>query len=72
MYGVDLDAPPSITPDSIVTVPNVQVDNEETYLTALQHIDPLSPDHDDDYGINCYITVIESLNGIVTEINNDH
>ena len=45
MYGVDLDAPPSITPDSIITVPNVQVDNEETYLTALQHIDPLSPDH---------------------------
>ena len=71
MYEVDLDAPPSITPDSIVVVPNLQVDNEDTNLTAL-HVDPLFPDHDDDYDVKCYMTVIEKLNGIVIEINNDH
>ena len=49
----DIDVPLSITPDSTVTVPNVQVDNEKY---ALQCIDQLSPDHDDDYDINCYMT----------------
>ena len=56
----DIDVPLSITPDSAVTVPSVQVDNEKY---ALQHIDQLSPDHDDDYDINCYMTNV---------INHDH
>ena len=54
MYRVDLDAPPSSTPDWIVSVPKIQVDNEETYLTAFQHVNPLFPDHDDDYGITVF------------------
>lgn len=65
MYWVNLDTPSSNSIESILTVLNVQVDNEETYLTALQHVDPLSPDHDDDYGINCYMKIIEGMDLIL-------
>ena len=72
MYGMYLDALSSITFDSTVTVPNVKIDNEETYLNALQHVDPLSPDHDDDYDINCCMIVKQRMNDIINEINYDH
>ena len=59
MYGVDLDAPPSITPDETVVVPKVC---EQGCLEKLQHIDPLSPEFDENYAIGCYMDAIQALN----------
>ena len=59
---MDIDAPPSITSDATVTVPEVAVEDEDNCLARIQHIDPLSPDFDHDYGITCYITVVHALN----------
>ena len=61
MYGVDLDAPPSSSPDSIVVVPQVTIEDEEGSLERLEDIDPLSPACDDDHGIGCYFNCIEAL-----------
>ena len=65
MYGVDLDAPPSITPDSTVTVPDISVHDEDLFVDALGHINPLSPRFDYDYGITCYMQTMQKLNDIL-------
>ena len=62
MYGVDLDAPPSITPDETVVVPEVCVEDEQGCQEKLQHIDPLSPEFDENYAIGCYMDAIQALN----------
>ena len=60
MYGVDLDAPPSITPEETVVIPEVCVEDEQGYLEKLQHWS--SSDFDEDYTIGCYMDVIQALN----------
>ena len=57
-YGVDLDAPPSSSPDSTVEVPQLMVEDEERCLKCLEDIDPLSPVCDEDHGIGCYVNCI--------------
>ena len=65
MYGIDLDAPPSINPDETVVIPEVCVEDEQGSLERLQHIDPLSPEFDEDYAIGCYIDAVQALNNNV-------
>ena len=61
---MDLHGPPSITPDTTVVVPEVSFEDEEGYLESLRDIDPLSPVFDDDYGISCFLQVVQTLSGI--------
>ena len=61
IYGVDLDAPPSITSGKTVVVPEVCVEDEQC-LERLQHIDPLSPEFDKYYSIRCYMDAVQALN----------
>ena len=61
MYGVDLDAPPSTTPEETIVVPEVCIENGQGYLEKMQHNYPLSPEFDEDYAIGCYIDTIQAL-----------
>lgn len=63
---MDVDAPPSITPDATVVVSEVLVEDEQGYFESLRDIDPLSATFDDDYGItgSCFLHVVQTVSGI--------
>ena len=66
MYGVDLHAPPLISFDSAVDIPNISVSNRERYLVSLGELDPLSSVYDDDdFGISCYLKVLQIIGDII-------